>query len=65
MIQQPDILYVADLARLMSRTEASLRAAINRGADWVPPSFHIGRRLAWRRSDVDAWFAKQAREVRR
>ena len=65
MNQQSEILYVPELARIMGRTEAALRGAINRGADWVPPSFHIGRRIAWRRHDVDAWFAKQAQQARR
>lgn len=62
---QPEILYVTDLARLMGRTEAAVRTAVNRRAAWVPPPFNVGRRIAWRRVDVDAWFARQAKESKR
>lgn len=63
--QQTDVLYVADLAKKLGRTEAAIRAAVNRGADWLPPSFPMGRRLAWRREDVDRFLAEQAKKVDR
>lgn len=57
-----DVLYVADLARKLGRTEGAVRMAVSRGAAWLPPAFKLGRRVAWRTSDVDAWLAKQAKE---
>ena len=63
MTQAPEVLYVADLARMLGRTEAAIRAAVNRGVDWLPPAWPMGRRLAWRRCDVDAFLAKQAAKV--
>lgn len=57
---EPDVLYVADLAKKLGRTEAAIRAAINRSAEWLPKPFPMGRRLAWRREDVDAFLKNQA-----
>lgn len=57
-----DVLYVADLAKKLGRTEAAIRAAVNRGADWLPPSFTMGRRLAWRTADVDKFLAQRAKK---
>jgi predicted DNA-binding transcriptional regulator AlpA len=54
------VLYVPDLARMIGRTESAIRAGVQRGVDWVPPAFNMGRRLAWRREDVDAWLANRA-----
>jgi predicted DNA-binding transcriptional regulator AlpA len=65
MNQQSDILYVPDLARKLGRTEAAIRTGVNRGAEWLPPSFPMGRRLAWRRVDVDAFLAQQAKNTGR
>lgn len=65
MNQQPDILYVPDLARKLGRTEAAIRTAVNRGASWIPPSFPMGRRLAWRRADVESFLSDQAKNTRR
>lgn len=55
------VLYVPELARMIGRTESAVRAGVQRGADWVPPAFNMGRRLAWRREDVEAWLANRAR----
>lgn len=62
---QPAILYVPDLARMLGRTESAIRTAVNRGAPWLPPSFPMGRRLAWRREDVDRFLAAKAKETAR
>ncbi len=51
-----DVLYVPDLARKLGRTEASIRSAVNRGGDDLPPRLK-GRRLAWRTVTVDTWLA--------
>lgn len=65
MTQQTDVLYVPQLAAKLGRTEAAIRSAVNRGADWLPPPFPMGRRLAWRREDVDAFLKAQARNTGR
>ena len=59
------VLYVADLARMLGRTETAVRAAVNRSAPWLPPSFPMGRRLAWRRDDVEKFLAQQAKNTAR
>jgi predicted DNA-binding transcriptional regulator AlpA len=64
-MNQQSILYVTDLARMLGRTESAIRAAVNRGAAWLPPSFPMGRRLAWRREDVERFMADQAKNTRR
>jgi len=63
--QQPDVLYVPDLARKLGRTESAIRTAVNRGAEWLPPSFPMGRRLAWRRVDVESFLTAQSKNVKR
>lgn len=65
MTQQSDVLYVPDLARKLGRTESAIRTAVNRGANWLPPSFSMGRRLAWRAVDVDRFLAEQAQRTGR
>lgn len=47
------VLYVHDLAKLLGRTESSIRSAVGRGgADWLPPRLNV-RRLSWRRETVE------------
>lgn len=60
-----DVLYVPQLAKKLGRTEAAIRAGVNRAADWIPPSFPMGRRIAWRREDVDSFLAKRAKNTGR
>ena len=55
-----DVLYIEQMAKRLSRTETAIRAAVNRDVDWLPKSFKLGRRIAWRASDVDAFLAKKA-----
>lgn len=49
------VLYVPDLARMLGRTEAAIRASVNRESDDIPPRLQIGRRLCWRRETVQQW----------
>ncbi len=65
MNEPTTVLYVPDLARMLGRTEAAIRTAVNRGATWLPPSFPMGRRLAWRREDVERFLAAQAKNTAR
>lgn len=55
MSTEAQVLYVAELAKLLGRTEASIRSAVARGADWLPPRITMGERLAWRRETVEAF----------
>lgn len=64
-MNQPQVLYVPQLAAQLGRTEAAIRSAVNRGADWLPPPFPMGRRLAWRKEDVDRFLAIQSKNIKR
>lgn len=51
---QTEILYVPEMARLLGRTEAAIRAAALREVDWLPkPMTGMGRRVCWHKRDVD------------
>jgi len=58
---QADVLYVPELAAKLGRSEAAVRMAVARRSDSVPRPFYLGRRIAWRREDVDGWLAKKAK----
>ena len=60
MSDSPDVLYVADLAKKLGRTEGAIRAAIGRGSDSVPPPFKLGKVWAWMAVDVDRWLDVKA-----
>lgn len=52
MSEVSEVIYVADLARILGRTEASVREGIRRGAPWLPKGFKMGIRHCWLRADV-------------
>lgn len=52
MSDESEIIYVADLARILGRTEASVREGIRRGVSWLPKGFKMGVRHCWLRADV-------------
>lgn len=54
---ESDLLYVADMAKKYGKTESAIRQAVLRGDDWVPQPFRVGKRMAWRRDDVEAFLA--------
>lgn len=58
-----DVLYVPQLAKLLGRTDAAIRTAVNRGADWLPKPFRMGVRLAWRREDVDRFLEERSKQT--
>ncbi|HYC87226.1 MAG TPA: hypothetical protein VEB86_18470 [Chryseosolibacter sp.] len=64
-MSEDKILYVPELARRLNRTEASIRQAILRKSDSVPPGFKLGRRLAWKSSTVEKWLAKKDAKAER
>lgn len=50
---------MAELAAKLGRTVSSIRSAVARGADWVPPRVFLGKRLAWRLSVVDRFLRER------
>lgn len=49
---EPEILHVPELAKMLNRTESSIRSAIRDGASWMPPGFKQGQRHCWRIESV-------------
>lgn len=52
MSEESEVIYVADLARILGRTEASVREGVRRGVPWLPQGFKMGIRHCWLRADV-------------
>ena len=52
MSEDTEVLTVEGLAKLLGRTEASIREGIRRGVPWLPKSFKMGNRHCWLRQDV-------------
>lgn len=52
MSEDTEVLTVDGLAKLLGRTEASIREGIRRGVPWLPKSFKMGNRHCWLKSDV-------------
>ena len=47
-----EVVFVAGLAKMLGRTEASVREGMRRGVDWLPNSFKMGIRHCWLKEDV-------------
>jgi len=52
MSEETEVLTVEGLAKLLGRTEASIREGIRRGVPWLPKSFKMGNRHCWLKEDV-------------
>ena len=53
---QSEILYAADVAAMVGKTQHAFTAAMQRDSSAVPPGrFKMGRLWAWRRATVEAW----------
>ncbi|CAB5637034.1 Uncharacterised protein [Pseudomonas putida] len=52
MSEETEVLTVEGLAKLLGRTEASIREGIRRGVPWLPKSFKMGNRHCWLKADV-------------
>lgn len=52
MSDECEVIYVSGLARMLGRTEASVREGIRRGVPWLPKGFKMGVRHCWLRADV-------------
>ena len=56
MEEKSEILYAADLAKILGKSQHSISMAIQRDSDMLPPHrFKLGRLWAWRRSTVMKW----------
>lgn len=49
---EQEIIHVPELAKLLGRSESSIRSAHQAGAYWLPPFFKQGSRICWRVSTV-------------
>lgn len=49
---EPEIIHIPELAKLLGRTESSIRSARQAGAHWLPPFFKQGSRICWRVTTV-------------
>jgi hypothetical protein len=61
MDDECEVIHVAGLARMLSRTEASIREGLCRQVCWLPKSFRMGTRHCWLRDDV-MQFLKDCRD---
>lgn len=55
MSEETEVLTVEGLAKMLGRTEASIREGIRRGVPWLPKSFKMGNRHCWLKEDVRAF----------
>ena len=49
---EPEIIHIPELAKILGRTESSIRSARQEGTSWLPPSFKQGKRVCWRVATV-------------
>lgn len=61
MSNETEVLTVEGLAKMLGRTEASIREGIRRGVPWLPKSFKMGHRHCWLKEDVRE-FLKNCRD---
>ena len=56
-----EVIYIPEIAKMIGKSDAAVRAMLHRTPNKLPPSFKIGRKHAWNRGDVKAWLKKQAK----
>lgn len=55
------VYYVPDVAEILGMTESAIRCHIQRRSTSIPSWIRIGKRICWRRQDIEEWLAtKQA-----
>ena len=60
----PDLITVDEVAALLRTTPTAIYGARYRGEAPASYAVRIGRRLLWRRGDVEAWIDSEAEAVR-
>lgn len=63
-MQDAEILYVPDLAKMLGLTEAAIRGHYYRRSGAIPKGFKLGAKLAWRRSSVLQFLEDRERRAR-
>lgn len=63
-MQDQEVLYVPDLAKLLGLTEAAVRGHYYRRSGAIPKGFKLGAKLAWRRATVIEFLAERERRAR-
>ncbi|MGE7812100.1 hypothetical protein ACQKMW_01585 [Pseudomonas sivasensis] len=61
MSEESEVIHIEGLARMLGRTDASIREGIRRGVPWLPKSFKMGNRHCWLKEDV-RWFLREIRD---
>lgn len=49
---EQEVIHIPELAKMLGRSESSIRSARQIGANWLPPFFKQGSRVCWRVSTV-------------
>ncbi|QBF27199.1 hypothetical protein EXN22_16420 [Pseudomonas tructae] len=49
---EQEVIHIPELAKILGRSESSIRSARQVGASWLPPFFKQGSRICWRISTV-------------
>jgi hypothetical protein len=57
-IAELNVLHIPDLAKLLSRSESSIRSGIQCAADWLAKGFRMGNRHCWLQKDVREFMAR-------
>jgi predicted DNA-binding transcriptional regulator AlpA len=52
MDDECEVVFMADLAKMLGRTESAVRQGLSRGVDWLPKSFRMGSRHCWLKEDI-------------
>lgn len=58
MSEESEVIYLAGLAKMLGKTEASIREGIRRGVEWLPKGTKIAGKHAWLREDVRKFLRK-------
>lgn len=61
MDDECEVVYVDGLAKMLGRTEASIREGIRRHVDWLPKGFKMGIKHCWLKEDVRS-FLRECRD---
>lgn len=62
--QEQEVLYVADLAKLLGVSEASIRGSYYRRSGAIPKGFKLGKKIAWRRETVAAFLREREQKAK-
>ncbi|WP_342648984.1 helix-turn-helix domain-containing protein [Pseudomonas sp. REB1044] len=49
---EQEVIHLPELAKMLGRSESSIRSARQDGANWLPPFFKQGKRVRWRVASV-------------